>query len=239
MVDSVSPAMPVGTHLQTLAVEAFAFGCVNSLHCVGMCGPLSAFFLERPSAAVAYHGGRALSYATVGALAGTIGLALGAGRWALGGAWFAFALALALLLMAFGFERVLGRIPGLGRAVTGITSRLRSYPVIPRALLLGMATPLLPCGLLYAACGAAIAAGGPLEGAVSMTAFALGAVPLLLAAQWNLVRLTQRLGPARMRTVARAAMVIAAALLVWRGAIDLAARSAGADGACPACVTGS
>ena len=224
-------------HVQTLAIEGFAFGFVNSLHCAGMCGPLSAFFLEKPAAAVGYHGARAASYGLVGALAGTIGLALGAGRWAAGGAWFAIALALSLVLMAFGLERWLGRVPGLGKLVSKATASARRLPPMQRAMVLGATTPLLPCGLLYAACGAAVASGGPIEGLASMSAFALGSVPLLLLAQWNVGWLTQRLGPARLRLVARSAMILAAVLLFWRGAVDLAARSEGGEGGC--CVEAS
>jgi sulfite exporter TauE/SafE len=219
-------------HVQTLVIEGFAFGFVNSLHCAGMCGPLSAFYLERPLAAVAYHGARSTSYALVGAGAGAVGLALGAGDWAAGGAWFAIALALSMLLMALGFERWLGRFPGLGRAIGKVTARARSLPATSRAVVLGAATPLLPCGLLYAACAAAIASGGPLEGAASMAAFALGSVPLLLVAQWNIGWLSRRLGPARMRVIARTAMALAAALLLWRGVHDLVIRGQGGEGGC-------
>ena len=219
-------------HVHTLLAEGFAFGFVNSLHCAGMCGPLSAVFLDRPSASIAYHAARAGSYATVGAGAGAIGLALGAGDWAAGGAWFAIALAVSLLLLALGFERWLGGLPILGRTIHRVTARARSLPPNTRAAVLGCVTPLLPCGLLYAACAAAIASGGPLHGAASMAAFAFGSVPLLLVAQWNAGWLARRLGPARLRVVARSAMVLAAAMLLWRGVSDLSLRGEGGVGGC-------
>lgn len=224
--------MPTGTSLQVLALEGLTFGAVNSLHCIGMCGPLAAFFLHDRRASFAWQTGRAGAYVAVGALAGALGLALGAGRFATGGAWFAFALAAALVLVAFGFEKVLSRVPGLGGLVTKVTRRAQRLPLVTRALVLGATTPLLPCGLLYAACAAAIASGGPVQGAVSVLGFALGGLPLLLFTHWNLGHLTRRFGAARMRTIARAAMLLAAAVLAWRGVTDLSARDAGHAGGC-------
>lgn len=227
--------MPDGVHLATLAVEAFAFGCANSLHCVGMCGPLALLAGGRPRTALAYHAARTASYALAGGLAGALGLALGAGDHADGAAWFSFVLALALLAIACGLDKHLAVLPGLGSLAPRLARRAGELSAGARALWLGALTPLLPCGLLFAACAAAIAAGGPLAGATSMAAFALGAIPLLAIAQWQLPALTRRLGPVRVRRAARLAMLLTAALLAWRGAADLAARAGGAPGGCAAC----
>ena len=62
--------------------------------------------------------------------------------------------------------------------------------------LFGLANGLLPCGLVYAALGLAVASTGPLEGAAIMGAFGLGTVPSLtnrsgccatVAARWSLM----------------------------------------------------
>src|SRR5450759_4675068 len=62
---------------------AFLLGLVSSLHCVQMCGPIVLAFslpLKRSQALrahVQYNAGRILTYAFLGALAGTAGGALG------------------------------------------------------------------------------------------------------------------------------------------------------------------
>jgi sulfite exporter TauE/SafE len=47
-------------------------------------------------------------------------------------------------------------------------------------LIIGLLTPLLPCGLLYAMAAQAAASLSPAVGALTMGAFALGAVPALV-----------------------------------------------------------
>jgi sulfite exporter TauE/SafE len=49
-------------------------------------------------------------------------------------------------------------------------------------LLMGLFTPLLPCGLLYAMLAAAAITHSPLHGAISMAGFAVGAMPGLMFA---------------------------------------------------------
>ena len=44
-----------------------------------------------------------------------------------------------------------------------------------------MATGLLPCGLIYATLGIAVASGDPLTGGLAMAAFGLGTAPALAA----------------------------------------------------------
>ena len=61
----------------------FALGLVGSLHCVQMCGPIVLAFslpLNRPDALRAnlgYNAGRILTYAFLGALAGSVGGGIG------------------------------------------------------------------------------------------------------------------------------------------------------------------
>jgi sulfite exporter TauE/SafE len=234
---TVAAPMSTAAHLPELLSQGLVFGFVNSLHCAGMCGPLAAFFLDAPRAAIGYHTARTLAYTAVGAAAGTVGLALGAREWGHGGSWVAFVLAGALVLFAFGFERHLGKIPGAGKLVGGVVARTRRLGPGWRATALGLLTPLLPCGLLYFAYSAAVVAGGPLEGMAYMAGFALGLLPVLAFTQANLGWLHRRLGRDRLRNLARVLMLVAAAMLAWRGIADLQAAAAGAGGGCPLCET--
>lgn len=201
--------------------ESFIFGAANSVHCACMCGPLALAFQGGTKGAFAYHLGRTFSYGVIGVGLGGLGSALGAGQLASPSAWVAFVLAAGLIVLALAGERAAIALPGLGGALQRLLGRARALPPAPRAALLGLSTPLLPCGLLWAACAGAVAAGSPFAGGVTMGAFALGALPLLLLAQLQVGALARRFGPRALQAVQRGAMLLAAAVLVWRGILTL------------------
>jgi hypothetical protein len=64
-----------------------------------------------------------------------------------------------------------------------------------------------------------------LGGGAVMLGFALGPLPLLLLAQTQVVRLAQRFGPRTLRRVQQVAMLLAAGMLVWRGAVAMQGQS--------------
>jgi sulfite exporter TauE/SafE len=197
--------------------DSFIFGAANSLHCAAMCGPLALAFQGGAKGAVSYQLGRVCAYGAVGVALGGLGAALGTRELAAPSAWVAFVLAAGLVVLATVGERGALAIPGLGNLLQGALARTRSWSPTWRAGALGAATPLLPCGLLWAACAGASLAGSPLRGGGVMLGFALGSLPLLLLAQSQAGRLAQRFGPRTLQLVQRGAMLLAAATLVWRG----------------------
>src|SRR5262249_5366928 len=92
---------------------------------------------------------------------------------------------------------------------------------LQRGAALGLMTPLLPCGLLWAACAAAAIAGSAGDGALVMAAFALGGLPLLVLVQGPLGGLLRRLAAPKLDLVRRGAMALCAGLLLWRGVVGL------------------
>lgn len=160
--------------LPSLGAAALA-GLVGSPHCMGMCGGF-ATACGGGRRGSAWHLGRLTTYAVLGALAGAFGSILP------GPSWVAAAISSALLIWFAGAlagllpEPTL-RIPG----VTRLASRAASNEGFAPGLLLGLATGLLPCGLVYAALAIPVASGSPLAGALSMVAFGLGTVPALAA----------------------------------------------------------
>ncbi|HEX6810818.1 MAG TPA: sulfite exporter TauE/SafE family protein [Planctomycetota bacterium] len=197
--------------------ESFVFGAANSLHCACMCGPLAVAFHGGTKGACSYHLGRTVAYGALGVVLGGLGCAAGSSEIGAPTAWVAFVLAAGLLLLALAGERGAIAIPGLGNAIQRVMARTRALPPAWRALLLGLCTPLLPCGLLWAACaGAAVAGSAPAGGSV-MLGFALGSLPLLLLAQTQAGRLARRFGAKTLQWFQRSAMLLAAAMLVWRG----------------------
>ncbi len=201
--------------------DSFIFGAANSLHCACMCGPLALAFQGGASGALNYHLGRSLSYGAVGVGMGGLGCALGTSELRTPSAWVAFVLAAGLIVLASLGERGALAIPGLGKLMQRAMARTRTFSPAVRAGLLGVFTPLLPCGLLWAACSGAALAGSALDGGGVMLGFALGSLPLLLLAQTQVGRLAQRFGPRPLRIMQLAALWLAAGTLVWRGIVSL------------------
>lgn len=202
-------------------LDSFIFGTANSLHCACMCGPLALAFQGGTKGAASYHLGRVLSYGAVGVALGGLGSALGAAGLGAGSAWVAFTLALGLVVLALLGERGAMAIPGLGGAIQRAMARTRGWSPTARAGALGLATPLLPCGLLWAACAGASLAGSAVDGGGVMLGFALGSLPLLLLAQTQAVALARRFGPRTLQWLQRGAMLLAAGTLAWRGWLAL------------------
>jgi sulfite exporter TauE/SafE len=141
----------------------------------------------RPSwvAHVSYHGGRLLAYAVLGSFAGGLGSALNLAG-SLAGVSNVTAVIAAATIIAWALASLAGtrwrpRGPALlQRAFSGAMGRLRDLPSSRRALALGLATGLLPCGWLYAFVVTAAGTGSMTSGALLMASFWLGSVPALV-----------------------------------------------------------
>jgi sulfite exporter TauE/SafE len=158
----------------TAVTAAALAGLVGSPHCVGMCGSFALACGGRITHTVAWHSGKTLTYAALGAMAGLAGASVP------GPTWVATAVSAALVVwFAAGLAGIVPepglRIPGLARLATRAARR---GDVVSR-FVFGAANGLLPCGLVYAALGVAVASGNPLTGAVAMAAFGAATVPAL------------------------------------------------------------
>jgi sulfite exporter TauE/SafE len=174
----------------SLLFTAAATGLLGSLHCAAMCGPLAIAGASRGGGvdarqAAAYLGGRFTGYAATGVVMGALGqhalcnlpvatvqtaaVVLVAGLMALRG--------LAALLPRRAPEpvRVGRRVVGLGTRWTRLLARLPR-----RGVWLGLATALLPCGMLVPAWLLAASSGSPAGGAAVMVVFAAASSPGLL-----------------------------------------------------------
>jgi len=209
----------------TLLLDSFVFGVANSLHCACMCGPLALAFQGGARGALSYHSGRLVSYGLVGALLGSVGAAFGSNELGTPTAYVAFVLATGLIVLALLGERGALKIPGLGSLTQRAMAKTRGWSATTRAGALGVFTPLLPCGLLWAAFAGASVAGSTVDGGAVMLGFALGSLPLLLIAQTQAGRLAARFGPRTLQWVQRGAMLLAAGMLIWRGVVSLSGDS--------------
>lgn len=172
--------------VSSLLMAAAAAGALGSLHCAGMCGPLvlagaSRGGQVRASLVAEYLVGRLASYALVGAVMGQLGqhalcvLPVATVQWIAVGALAAFWLGRAAQLLGF-FPRGPG-VPGLLRHAAAWLLRL----VPRRGLGLGLATGILPCGMLVPMWIAAAGAGSAPLGAAVMVIFGAASAPVLLA----------------------------------------------------------
>jgi sulfite exporter TauE/SafE len=201
-----------------VVTSAFALGLMGSLHCAGMCGPLAAAGCARRGAggAAGYFAGRLAAYATIGALVAQLGEHA-----------FCILPVRATHVAAVVLTAAPAAVRGLSllrrkRAPDLVTLRRKPRSallaslakLLPRGGLgLGLATGILPCGLLLGAFAMAAATASPALGAASMAAFALGSAPgLALAAVGPglAARLSIRLSP-------RVEGLLWCALAVWLG----------------------
>ncbi|MEO0812099.1 MAG: sulfite exporter TauE/SafE family protein [Myxococcota bacterium] len=173
----------------TLFITVLGASLVGSVHCAGMCGPLVLLYAgsgtTRRSSHVLYNVGRLIAYLALGAVAGSLG-----GMVDLAGALLGLAglatLSAALFLAGYGALRV-AELAGLlrsspsriSRAALSLNQRVLRLPPRLRAIGLGSASALLPCGWLYAFVAVAAGTGSALLGSIAMLAFWLGTLPAL------------------------------------------------------------
>ena len=207
---------------------------LGSLHCAGMCGGLALFAVgaggegrRRVPLHIAYHGGRGIGYTLVGLLAGGLGSVVDLGG-ELAGIQRAAAVAAGSAMVVFGLAalaRELGvrlravRLPGFYQRLVERLHRVAlALPAGRRAWAVGLLTPALPCGWLYAFAIVAAATGNPGWGALAMVSFWLGTLPVMVTVAAGMQALA---GPLRTRIP-----TITALLVVVIGAFTIAGRVA-------------
>lgn len=202
----------------TLGAAAVA-GLLGGAHCAAMCGGIATGFqamASRPglAAAVQTNLGRVGGYTLAGAIAGGLGqgivqaarldwLALGA-RMLVG----------AVLVLAA--LRLWGRIPLLERANLGawkllrpLQRRLMPLDSAPRRVAAGMLWGWLPCGLSTTLLAAAWLQASARNGALTMAAFGLATLPVMLPLTWSGARLGRWLHDPRRRMAGVAVLLLA------------------------------
>ncbi len=204
-----------------LVGAAVVLGIGGSLHCAGMCGPLAlAVGARTPHLLAAYLGARLLSYGAAGLTIGVIGAQVGSqtGRpYQVGLSW-----GLAALLVAVALWPKSGA--KLGLLSTWAVSAQRwtmSLRPLQRALGMGALTPVLPCGMLYAAFLLALSADRAVEGAVVLAAFGLASAPAVIVGHAAFSRLTKHFSPTGQRRARQWMTILAALILFGRGWLQL------------------
>ena len=214
-----------------LIIAALVMGLMGSPHCLGMCGGLVFAFEQgiknpaRRSLYVAgFHAGRILTYVILGLLVFTLGRALlPSGSASMAGlSWIRILAGVALIisgLVVWGklsplwLERAGGKF---WSKLAPIRTKMLPVDSFPKALGLGLVWGLLPCGLVYAAIALSLAASSAAHAAITMAAFGLGMVPMLVLSAAAAAALKNRLK----KTYGRE---LTALVLILSGAVTLAA----------------
>jgi sulfite exporter TauE/SafE len=238
----------------------FIGGLLGSAHCIGMCGPLALALggttgqggtrlgathnLKRQ---LAFSGGRIFTYGFGGAVAGYGGYWLShhggptvvEAQMVQVQAWLAMAAGVVLVVMGLMTAGVfphwvvsrMAHVPCLsGKWV----KTFLMAPGLGNALLAGVFTGFIPCGLVYGFLALAASAAGPLRGWLTMVCFGLGTVPLMVLAGCggSLLNLTTR---ARVFQIAAWCVVLTGILSFARGVGYLNVAGDVAAGNCPLC----
>lgn len=175
-----------------LFFTGFGIGLLGSLHCLGMCGPLAAampFSRRQPlkvaSQNLVYQFGRIFTYTLLGILIGFVGRGF-----SLAGLQQPLSIVAGALMILFVFTGLKGKmlnVPGLNRAFGRLKTKLSIFirkKGYTAYFTTGVLNGLLPCGLVYVALFASLAAPGIEGSAWVMFGFGLGTFPLMYIAGW-------------------------------------------------------
>jgi uncharacterized protein len=206
---------------------AFAVGLLGSLHCVGMCGPLSSVGCHKTAGPVWFVVGKFISYSILGLLAGTLGAAF---------------TSTGIVARAAALLSLIGGVIMMLAIILHRWARFSSPPVLvsltrfaaqrgsAAPFFLGIAAAFLPCGLLYAMTARSAATGAPFQAMALMQSFGLGTSPALFGfgAALNVVpKKWARLGT----VLGEVVLALTAILLIYRGVSAMLA----ADAVPPCC----
>lgn len=176
----------------TLVLSALTLGFFTGFHCLGMCGPIALslglskkqqvnFHLQNTT----YQFGRIVTYSILGAILGIVGQTFQLAGFQTYLSIFVGVLMIVLALFTFGSPNFASKVPFFSNFLIKVKMQLgkllRKTDYSSR-FLTGILNGLLPCGMVYVAMTASLAAGGIWQGALFMALFGLGTFPFMFAA---------------------------------------------------------
>lgn len=209
-----------------LIISAIGLGFASGFHCIGMCGPiaLSMGFTRNQAANfyfqnLTYQFGRISTYALLGAVLGIVGKGFEMAGFQ---SYLTILVGILLIIMAafsFGGKDFASKVPFLTKFLLNVKlrlARLLQKPDYKSRFLTGVLNGFLPCGMVYMALTASLAAGGIVQGASFMALFGLGTLPFMFAVvlAGNLMTQAFRIKVLRVMPVV---MIVLGFLFVLRG----------------------
>ncbi len=223
---------------------SFTVGLLGSLHCVGMCGPIVLAYslsLKQGTTAggafapglhrlfshhAAFHSGRILTYAILGAIVAAAFHSLEVQKFsALYRAWIAVFCGILLIVFGLVLMRIapvpsfLARLVSPGYIGRKIAS-LAGLPGVTPKIGLGLAAGLIPCGLSWAMLVNAASTLDPAKGFMTMASFGLGTAPALLLTGMSASFISTRKRLLGERAAA-AMVIVMGVFLLGKGAANL------------------
>ncbi|RIJ41679.1 sulfite exporter TauE/SafE family protein [Pontibacter oryzae] len=204
----------------------FLFGLLGSFHCIGMCGPIAValplggskgwhFYAGR----LLYNGGRLVTYALLGALAGAFGASLQLAGLQQVVSVVSGALILILLVLPSALKGKTGNALGTDKLMAGLRQLLGKFfgqKNLRALFMVGLLNGLLPCGFVYIALAGAISAPGISGAMLYMLLFGFGTFPLMFAVSLSGKFITLKLRHTFNRLVPYVGMALAI-LFIMRG----------------------
>jgi sulfite exporter TauE/SafE len=174
-----------------LVISALALGFASGFHCIGMCGPIALslgltksqalhFYLQN----LTYQLGRIITYSVLGAVLGIVGKGFQFAGLQQYLTIFVGALLMVMAFFSFGSGDFASKIPALSKVLFSIKKNLGSLlqkSNYQSRLMTGILNGFLPCGMVYMALTASLAAGGIWQSATFMALFGLGTLPFMFA----------------------------------------------------------
>lgn len=212
--------------LWSVMIAGFTLGAAGSLHCVGMCGPLSLALpvhhfsnIQKFFALLFYQLGRIITYSTIGLLFGLAGRQLYISGYQ---QWFSIIIGVIILIFAalYFIRRWSARpvfLNGFYRPVQSFIVRiLKSSTGLFSFLLLGLANGLLPCGMVYIALASSLSFTSVGETVSFMAMFGLGTAPAMMLVGYAGQTLTPGIRNS-LRKLTPVFISVMGALLILRG----------------------
>lgn len=169
---------------------AFIMGLFGGLHCVGMCGPIALALPKRDtlwsnvSGKLVYNIGRGVTYSFLGLLIGFFGTGIALAGFQQSVSVFSGAVMILIVLFT-GFK---GLEVTFFKPIVLLTARLKrlfskylKQKSTGASFMIGLVNGLLPCGLVYLALAASLAAGSLAGSVAYMAVFATGTFPIMMA----------------------------------------------------------
>lgn len=176
--------------LWAVIISGLTLGAAGSLHCVGMCGPLSLALPVRHLSTVkqffyilSYQLGRILTYSVIGLIFGLAGRRIYISGYQ---QWFSIGMGILVLVFAvlYFLQSKSVHLPFFNRfylKISQLISKVLKSAKGPGGFFtLGMANGLLPCGLVYVAVAATLSFQTVTDSILFMASFGAGTLPAMM-----------------------------------------------------------
>ena len=210
----------------TLILAALTLGFTTGFHCLGMCGPIALSLGLNKKQQVNYHLqnttyqlGRIFTYSVLGAILGLVGEAFNLAGFQSYLTIFAGVVLIFMAIVSFGGTDFATKVPFLNKYLMGVKvklGKLLSQSDYSSRFLTGVLNGFLPCGMVYMALTASLAAGSVLKSASFMALFGVGTFPFMYLAVLfgNMLNTATR---NKILKVVPAMMIVLGGLFILRG----------------------